>query len=595
MRVPVYDTPEVAPQQLPGVRQQAPNRLIQNSTIGTQETQRLGQAVEGFGNAELQINTYDQIQQNEAAAKDYDAKHMAAIQGVLEGSDDQPGGYLNTKGQDAISGYQAAADKIKSLPQDLNNTLANPAQQRLVQNLAQMRTNSALAQLKTHQQQQTDVYLTAAGETRIKAATDSAVGSYNPVTDTATNAFNHDNPQANSAYQQSLQTIVSEANDMLDRKGIHDQDVRDQYIKGQVSGVYMGVLGQFIDGKNGSASNMAAARQYFDQVKGQLNTEQRTKVQGLLDAGDQKNQALALSIDLRKKGDIGSQENALDQMFKDGKITADVHQLALSQLRSDNAQRRSEQVESDKALLGQVWDMARNGGSLADLKPSQLAYIKSRGLGASVDSMFKSGTEIRDDSKEYAELSRMADDQPADFAGMNLLTMRGRLTDSHYNRLMERQDSISKNDAKALQIDKVVKQTVGDTMATLRNAGFNFNQSATNDQKADVDKFETSLRDSLEQAQQDWKAKGLSPEAQRTAAGELARGLIKDEVLKGSGIKGYWQTTMPRYKMTQQQRDNQIDMSLTDRQRIAGELAKAGIDRSDANILRYYKKEKGIY
>jgi hypothetical protein len=58
-------------------------------------------------------------------------------------------------------------------------------------------------------------------------------------------------------------------------------------------------------------------------------------------------------------GDIAGQEKALDDQFKAGTINAEVHDMALQHLRADNSQRRSEQAESDKAMIGTVWDIAR--------------------------------------------------------------------------------------------------------------------------------------------------------------------------------------------------------------------------------------------
>jgi len=110
-------------------------------------------------------------------------------------------------------------------------------------------------------------------------------------------------------------------------------------------------------------------------------------------ANDLKNVALKTSLDIQNQfpNDIAKQEKALNQMFLNGKMDADQHGAALGLLRADHTQLRSEQIENDKSLIGTIWDMKNNNPNLTltNLSPSQMAYIKQRGLGNQVDNILR--------------------------------------------------------------------------------------------------------------------------------------------------------------------------------------------------------------
>ena len=148
--VPIYSANVVSPSALPGVRQQTPYRQMQAASIGPAENIKMGEALTSLGGEMMREVTLDQIATNEAAAKDFDAQHMAANQTVL----DQ---YTSLKGKNAVEGFDDAAEKLGKLPQELEDKLQNPAQRQLVKHMAEMRTTAAMGQLAVHKRQQTDV------------------------------------------------------------------------------------------------------------------------------------------------------------------------------------------------------------------------------------------------------------------------------------------------------------------------------------------------------------------------------------------------------------------------------------------------------
>lgn len=593
--VPVYSTPQAAPDALAGVRQQTPYRLMQAAEIGPGQTVKAGRAMLEAGGELLKEATATQIQQNEAAAKEHDAGLMGAIQGVLYGAPGDPtSGYLNQKGKNAVDAYGATVDKLNALAKDQSQTLQNPAQQEMVRTPTQIRVQAAVADAAKHMSQQSTVYNIAAGQTRIKVAQDGAALAYNPITDSPAPAFDHDNPGANSLYQQSLQTIVSEANALADQQGMTDPDLRAALVRDSLTKAYIGTLGHMIDKKAGAPGDIKVAQAYFDKVKDQLPADAQDKIRAVLETGAQKDQALNVALDVKGRvAGIDAQEKELDAQFKAGKITGEVHEMALQKLRADNSQRRAEQGENDRAMLGNIWDLARKGGNITDLSPTQLAYVKQRGLGPNVDAMFNRADKASfDDSQQYADLMRMSADDPAGFTSMDLAKFSGQLTQAHWNHLVGVQTSINRQDVKAMEANKVVHTAIQDTKAQLLAAGFNMNPKPNTSDANKLAQFETSLRDALVAAQQDRKDKPLT----RDEARAITMGMLKDHALTGTGYFGtsVGQTHVPVWQMSPEQRAANWEIPQDERAQISASLTKAGLSITEVNIQRAYKLAKGV-
>ena len=592
--VPVYSSPSVEPTALPGVRQQTPYRLMQAATIGPAEVANAGKMMQQAGKEIAQEVTYEQIQENEAAAKEFDGKQIGATQGVVDK-------FLSLKGSDATGpAFDEAVDTIKKIPQDMADNLANPAQAEIVKPGAKLRAYAAIGQLQAHKRQQVDVYETAASQTRIKAASDAAAGSYNPMTDTPSLKFDHDAPETNSSYQLNLQTVASEARDRAAKVyGSGDQaaDLRDQYVKDALANTYISTLGHLTDGKNATTADMKVARTYFDSIKGELSTEQRDKVKAVLEAGDLKNKALTLALEVGEKfGGIGAQEKELNRRFKAGEITEPEHTYALSHLRSDDTQRREQQTEGDRKFMGDLWDFARQGGKITDLKPSQIAYIKSRNLGPHVDSVFNGAERNIDDSQLYSDLSKQSAEDPSGFVRQDLAKLRGQLTEAHWNHLIGMQTTINRNDVKAMDMNKTIHVAVSDTRDALKAAGFDIHAKPNTSGAKTMAEFETQMRDALTAAQSTWEEKKLTPTQQREEARKITLGMLKDQALAGTQtIPIFGSNTHKRvYSMTPEERRANWVVPDSDRKLISDSLTRQGLAPTEDNIQRAYKLSQGV-
>lgn len=595
--IPIYSTPQVAPQGLPGVRQQAPQHLMSAATLGPQQMSDFGKGVLSAGTEMMRQITAQQIQENEASSKEYDAKLMGGIQGVLYGTPDNPdAGFINQKGKNALDAYQATVEKLGSLGNDLSQDLKNPAQQEMVKTMTMMRVQSAVVQATEHRAKQNEVYQVAAGETRIKVAQDGAAQAFNPITDKAAPDFNHDELGANSQYQQYLKTIDSEANDLADRKGLTDPDLRKAMVKGVMEKAYLGVLSHLIDKKGGTPADMAVAQQYFDTVKGELSTESQDKVKAVLQAGAIKDKALALALDVQQsEGSLNSAEGKLNDMFKEGKINAEVHGMALQHLRADDAQRKGYEQQQVNSFMGQTWDDIRTGKlrSLTQLTPEKLNFIIGHNLGGHIDQMLKKadGTAVPN-FKLYADLMRMSAEDPSAFIKQDLSMYYGTLTDAHLNHLIGLQTSVNRGDLKAMETTKVINGAVQTAKASMLASGLNLNPKPGTQQAKDLEAFNASLYDVVLAEQAAHPDKPVTPARAR----ELTLGLLKDQALSGSGWfgSGVGQTHMPVWKMTPEQRDANWEIPAGERQQIMQSLIRAKVPTTEVNIQRAYKAKQGV-
>jgi len=393
--IPTYDNPTVATQPLPAVRQQIPNRMLLAASIGPEQQVKLGQSIQNFGNGVHQ-----------AAAAEADANLIGAIQGVLYGTPDNPNsGYLNQKGKNAVDTYQDTVKALQNLAPDQAKNLS-PEAAGLAQTSTNLRVQSAIAQITQHNSQQTGVYQQAAGATRVKAASDSAALSYNPLTDKPSLDYDPKSPEASTPYQLNLRTIQAEANSLADLQGIRDPDLRSAFIKEQMGQAYVSTLAHMIDGskgKNLNGSTLKIAQGYFDSIKDNLTAAQQDKIQGVLKAGALQDTVLSYSDQLM---DTHKSETAqLKQIradFEAGKISGVEREQIESRINHLHAQARSLDDQNTASLQGQVqdWIIKNPGKDITALPTVLYTQLMHKGMLATADA-FAQRTTKESDKKYY--------------------------------------------------------------------------------------------------------------------------------------------------------------------------------------------------
>jgi hypothetical protein len=257
--------------------------------------------------------------------------------------------------------------------------------------------------------------------------------------------------------------------------------------------------------------------------------------------------------------------------------------MALQKLRADLAQRRSEESEEDKRVLGQVWKIRQGNpnATVADLPPSVVAYTQARGLGTHVDSIL-SQSNVMDDSRLYADLMSKSGNDAEGFANIDLTKFSGSLTQAHWNHLVEIQRSINKADTRAVEITKLQTQTVQNVRADMRAAGLDTGAKPGTNAAEKLAQFETSLHDTLV-AENEARRVANKPPLSRDEARTLALGLLKDQALSGSGF--LWDTHGPTYSVVDK-------IPAEERESIRQKLQAAGLAATPARIVDYYNRSR---
>jgi len=553
------------------------DRLLYRSLgSGGQELEDLGHAMQSTGSDFAKIATDQLATQNEAATKNADSDFVAGLEKVLH---DPDSGYLNSQGGDAVNGRDGAIDAVKKLQQGISDGITNPRQQQMFSDIANQRTQAALQAIDAHASQQGNKYAIESGMTRAATNGDAAARAYNPV-----------GGADNTLYNQYIDTQKQELGEVADRMGLKDNPdgsdgVRAQFIKENLAKTYTSIVDHLT-----SNNQLQGAKDFFNSVQDQLPIAVRDKINNTLTAGQDKTDALNVALDVKSQTtDIAAQEKILDQRFKAGDITADVHDMALQKLRADTAQRRSEEAEADKSMIGQIWGLKQKNPNLAltDLTPSQIAYIKNRGLGTHVDAILNSSPAI-DDAKLYNDQMRMASEDPSAFVKQDLSTLSGQLTPAHWDHLVGVQSSINRGDVKAMDQAKLMHNTVTDIKAGMLSAGINLTPKPGTPQAKALDAFESSLRDSLVAAQ---TAKGNAP-LSRDEARQIGLGLLKDQTLTGTGW--FIDTHKPVWQMTPQERAAPWTIPDADRAQITQALRNRKQPVTEDAIQRLYKYTQGL-
>jgi len=148
------------------------------------------------------------------------------------------------------------------------------------------------------------------------------------------------------------------------------------------------------------------------------------------------------------------------------------------------------------------------------------------------------------DMDVYYGLRRMAIDDPAAFSALDLRRSQPYLKDGDLKHLIEIQGSISKGDAKAMESQRVVKQTLGAIRAEVTAIGIDLSPKEGSPQANETARFLGALTQALDEATRGKGAPLTPDEAKR-----IGMGMVREGVEQGSGIFGTFQTKKRGYQI----------------------------------------------
>ncbi len=372
--VPVQDIPtvdlqpsNVVPFQAQGVepmRNAAPEQM-----------QKFGEAAMRGAIALKNINDRLQDEMDDAATKEADNLLSDQLRSLIYNPET---GYLSTVGKNALDSRMATLDGMNDAKQKVEQTLTTDMQRKMFAQVANRRLQTAMTQVDSHATQQAKVYGIAESKARATASVQDAV------VNASSWRMKDEDGKATGAYNLYKSTAISEMNSLANTMGLPaDSAQRKELVLAATTQIAAEVVSGFV------ANNQAMeAKDYLaNAIKAkEINPTKVDELQNLVKTAGEKDESLRLSMSI--KGGLTAQLSTVDQMFKDGKISAAVRDATVQRIEHNHTRQKALQEEGNKAAMGsfQEWIIKNPGKRIIDAPANLYNWAKGQGQLAGLDS-----------------------------------------------------------------------------------------------------------------------------------------------------------------------------------------------------------------
>jgi hypothetical protein len=278
------------------------------------------------------------------------------------------------------------------------------------------------------------------------------------------------------------------------------------------------------------------ARQYYDEHKSELTTPVRVQLHDVIQAGDfEKRTQEGAELMLKEAGgDISVALTKARDKYAGKDEDGIVHRLnALDTEKAATEQRDANRVA--KTAWTSVMETGRIApslrGELRTKAPEEEKQIRdwldAKGRRAKADAEGK--TTYGFDT--YYGLRKMAMDEPATFAQLDLRKSAPLLGDAQLNSLVNIQSGISKSDAKAMESQRVIKSTLGMIKTEVAAIGLDLTPKEGTDAARKTNEFMGALTQSLDDATAHKGAPLTADESRR-----IGMSMVREGIEQNSGI-----------------------------------------------------------
>ena len=580
-RVPIYDSAQVAPQQIPSTQftqLSAPANLATLMSDGADRQQKLGQQMVSAGSAFGEVAVKMQADVNEAKVKEADNAIADSIREVLHNPET---GYLTQTGKAAIDSYKPAAEAIDKTLKSAGEGLENDAQKRMYAEVAMRRRQQALGMAETHVAQQTKQYNIDATVARISTNEKDMVAAA-PAWKVPGSAY----AIADATRRQEIEHLVEQKVGANADPAIKDMARLEYNTRANVA-----VINDML-----SRHQPKDAQEFFAAKMREIDPEKHDEIRKSLETASRQQNVLTYSDKLfaSVKGYDG-QMKQVQADFDAGKIDAQEREAIEHRVDHKRQTALSRQAEGEKWALGQAYDfLQKNPGKTADDLPpniyrSVLVHLPS------LNSFVKAEGKVTTDPQTYYGLRSMAANSPEQFASIDLMASRSKVSESDWRHLVELQGQISKGDAKAMQQQRMLSGTLKSINAELAAAGIDVTPNANTDkgkkQAEELAKFNNSLLQALDAKQTEVKRPLTFDEARQVGLGQLKQGW-----LQGSGIffddkKMAYQVTAEQAAKTPFITTRYGDIPVSARKEIEDSVKRSkGARATNAEVERIYQR-----
>jgi len=303
-------------------------------------------------------------------------------------------------------------------------------------------------------------------------------------------------------------------------------------------------------------TNPAAARQYWDKLdKGkEFDSTKVDEMDKILKQATGQHNAQAFGDEvMSKKMDL---ETALAEARKrfDGKD----EEMALAEVKTRFAELEVIQSRQAKAVEKQGWSILMAKGSMAAIPPSLMTTLREQAPEAErqmrdwLDAKArqrKADAEGNPDPNEFGRYYAyrvMAMENPQKFADFDLTQAQPYVSKQQLNHLVEIQGGITRNDAKAMDINTQVRTAVNSVKSAILASGLDMTPKEGTTAATEYNNFMGAVAMTIQDAQRAAGDKPLPPEKLKA----IGMDMLKVKYEQGSGVVGdFWRTKKKGYQV----------------------------------------------
>lgn len=318
------------------------------------------------------------------------------------------------------------------------------------------------------------------------------------------------------------------------------------------------------------------ARQYFEAHKAEIDGTKADAIGKMIETGTLRAKAQTAVDSIMVKG--LNRAEALAEARKS--FTGAEEDEVVQRINARYADHEATLQQAEREAADEAWDIFARSGTVSSLPVELLNRVDGRTLIAlkREERARVSGSDIETDWNRYEELRTLAREKPANFAALDLRQEFGRMNPTERRALISLQDSISNPDT------------------STDAAGFNTQLSNAHDllkinRQKDAEKrgrFDMFVTQQLDAAGRQLGRRLNYQERQQI----IDRAMIQGTV----GGSGYFVDDRRRtYELTPAEADNFVpEIPDEDRQAISAALTARGKPVTEAEIMRIFRKARGI-
>lgn len=296
-----------------------------------------------------------------------------------------------------------------------------------------------------------------------------------------------------------------------------------------------------------------AATAYYAKYKDEINGTVRAETEQKIELAGSVAKAQAFGDEVTASG--MTLDAALAEARK--RFSGEAEVRAIAEVKTRFVEQDAIQVANDRKLVKSAWSQLLSTGSINRIDPAVLQALHTRAPEEERqmrDWLQQKARQARADAEgkqdpeefgRYYTYRRMAMDNPAEFANLDLTKVQPYISRAQLNHLTEIQGSISKSDAKALNSQRLLKQTVDMVKGTILASGIDLTPKEGSKKAQDYANFMGALTQALDDAQRAQPDRPLTPAQMR----EIGTDMLREGYEQGSGFLGFGKNVKRGYQI----------------------------------------------